>query len=597
MRFILWVFAIIGVISVVIFSAIGFVAVATIGAVTAAVSMAPTSAPQQIAANTVLRLDLDRTITEQPQPFGNFFDEQTTAFNTVLVALKRGAEDDRVKGLVARTGNVTLGLGQIQELRDAVKAFRAKGKFAYAFGETFGEVSGGTRSYYTASAFDQIWLQPTGSLALTGLHAEIPFFKGTLDKIGVEAQFGRRAEFKTAATQFTETKLPATDREAEDAMLSSLYDQIAAGIGEGRNLAPDAVKLLIDGGPYVNQAALDKHLIDKIGYRDEVETAARDKAGAGASIMDVSNYATASQVRESGTDVVALIRGIGVITSGSDSDSPFDNSQGIHADTMVRALDEATKDSEVKAIVLRIDSPGGSGTASESIWRAVKRAQAAHKPVIVSMGNTAASGGYYIAAGADKIVADPGTLTGSIGVFAGKFVLAGLYDKLGVTVDTLSYGRDSGIESDQTEFTPEQTKHFNDMLDDFYHTFVARVAEGRHLDPVKAEALARGRVWTGAQAKERGLIDVLGGLDEAIQQAKIAANLPADKPIVLRAFPKPKSTFDKLVAGVDGSADQGAQSLGLLQRLSVLAPMLHRLDQLTQIRQGGAVMQPIDIVD
>jgi protease-4 len=213
------------------------------------------------------------------------------------------------------------------------------------------------------------------------------------------------------------------------------------------------------------------------------------------------------------------------------------------------------------------------------------------------MGNTAASGGYYIAAGADRIVADPGTLTGSIGVFAGKFVLAGLYDKLGVTVDTLSFGKDAGIESDQTEFTPEQKQHFNAMLDDFYHTFVARVAEGRKLDPVKAEALARGRVWTGAQAKERGLVDALGGLDEAIKEAKDAAQLPADQPVVLRSFPKPKSTFDKLIAGFDGTPDQGSQVWSLLQHLSALTPVLHRLDQLDQARRGGAVMRPIDITD
>jgi protease IV len=581
-----------------LFAIIGFLTVVFLGLILyVAFSFHFKTKPEAIAASTVLRLDLDQSISEQPQPFGHFFDDSSPAFNTVLTALKRGAADDRVKGLVARAGNVTLGLGQVQELRDAVKAFRAKGKFAYAFGETFGEIGGGTRSYYLASAFDQIWLQPTGSLALVGIQAEVPFFKGTLDKIGVEAQFERRAEFKSAATQFTETKLPDTDHEAESTMLASLYDQIAAGIAEGRGLSADAVKQLIDGGPYVNQAALDNHLIDKIGYRDEIETAARDKAGSGASLMDVANYAAASEVRETGKDVIALIRAIGEIHSGTSDENPFGNSNGIGADTLVRALNEAAKDTEVKAIVLRIDSPGGSGTASESIWRAIKRAEAAHKPVIVSMGNTAASGGYYIAAGADKIVADPGTLTGSIGVFAGKFVLAGLFDKLGVTVDTLSFGKDAGIESGQTEFTPEQKQRFNAMLDDFYHTFVARVAEGRHLDPVKAEALARGRVWTGEQAKERGLVDVLGGLDEAIKEAKDAAGLPADKAVVLRSFHKPKSTFDKLVAGFDGTPDQGSQAWSLRQHLSALTPVLHRLDQLEQARRGGAVMQPIDITD
>ena len=574
---------------------IGFVTVALLCLAIYAV-FSFSSKPEQIAAGTVLRLDLDKPVTEQLEPLSQLFDGKSMTFSTVLTALKRGADDDRVKGLVARTGNVTLGMGQVQELRDAIKAFRAKGKFAYAYAETFGEISGGTRSYYLSSAFDQIWLQPTGSLALVGVRAEIPFFKGTLDKIGVEAQFGRRAEYKSAATQFTETKLPATDHEAEDTMLTSLYDQIAAGIGESRNMAPDAVKAVIDGGPYIGQAALDKKLIDKIGYRDEVDAAAKDKAGADAAIMDVDNYAAASQVGQTSKDVIALIRAIGPITGGTDSDNPFDNDQAVHADTMVRAIDEATKNANVKAIVLRIDSPGGSGTASETVWRAVKRAQAAHKPVIVSMGNVAASGGYYIACGADKIVADPATLTGSIGVFAGKFVMAGLFDKLGITVDTLSYGKDAGIDSEQTEFSPEQKQHFEAMLDDFYKTFVTRVADGRHLDPVKAEAIARGRVWTGSQAKERGLVDVLGGLDEAVRQAKLAAGMSADAPAVLRAFPERNSAFERLFARI-GGAPAEAQSLASLQRLSVLGPLLHRLEQFSQMSQGGAVMQPVDIVD
>lgn len=586
MRFILWFFAI-----------IGFVTVLILGlAIYGIYNFSLTPKPRQIAGATVLRLDLNRMISEETQPYQHFFDDNNSSFVSILSALKHATNDDRVKGLVARTGSVAVGLAQAEELRAAIKAFRAKGKFAYGFGETFGEIGGGTKSYYMATVFDQIWLQPAGSLALVGLRTEIPFFKGSLDKLGVEAQFERRAEFKSAATQFTDTKLPATDREAEDAMLASLYDQVVQGIAEERKLPADAVKQLIDGGPYVNQAALDKHLIDKIGYRDEMEQAAKDKAGGG-ELMDLSDYAAALPPADSGNNVVALIRAVGEIHDGSSDASPFSNDQGVGSDTMVRALDEAAKDSEVKAIILRIDSPGGSGTASESIWRAVKRAEAAGKPVIVSMVNYAASGGYYIACGADKIVADPATLTGSIGVFAGKFVVNGLEDKLGVSMDTLSYGQDAGIDSAQSEFTPAQKQHFNEMLDDFYKTFVARVADGRHLDPVKAESIARGRVWTGAQAKERGLVDVLGGFDDAVTEAKRAAKLPEDKPVALRAFPKPKTPFDKLVAGLDTLPEEGSRSSLLSRRLEVLEPVLHRLDQLERQSRGGAVMPPIDIAD
>jgi protease-4 len=327
-----------------------------------------------------------------------------------------------------------------------------------------------------------------------------------------------------------------------------------------------------------------------------MEQAAKDKAGGG-ELMDLSDYAAALPPADGGDGVVALIRAVGEIHDGSSDASPFGNDQGVGSDTMVRALDEAAKDSEVKAILLRIDSPGGSGTASESIWRAVKRAQAAGKPVIVSMANVAASGGYYIACGADKIVADPATLTGSIGVFAGKFVINGLEDKLGVSMDTLSYGQDAGIDSSQSEFTPAQKQHFSEMLDDFYKSFVARVADGRHLDPVKAESIARGRVWTGAQAKERGLVDVLGGFDDAVTEAKRAAKLPEDKPVALRAFPKPKTPFDKLVAGLDALPEEGSRSSVLAQRLEALEPLLHRLDELERQSRGGAVMPPIDIAD
>jgi protease-4 len=319
--------------------------------------------------------------------------------------------------------------------------------------------------------------------------------------------------------------------------------------------------------------------------------------GTDARMMDAGPYVGASRVRDTSTDVVAVIRAIGAIQSGRGPDGPFNDSKIVGADTMVRAFEEASHDPKVKAIILRIDSPGGSSVASESIWRAVKRAQEAHKPVIVSMGDTAASGGYYIAAGADKIVAEPATLTGSIGVFAGKFVLAGLWDKLGITYDTLSYGHDAGIDSSLTAFTPEQKQHFTSLLDDTYRTFVARVADGRHLDPAKAEELARGRVWTGQQAKERGLVDALGGFDDAVDLAKQAAQVPADKPVALRAFPHPNTTWEKLLSGFDTGLGQSSAALSLLQRLSVLEPVLHRLDQMTAAGAGGVAMQPVDIVD
>jgi protease-4 len=591
MRVIIRIFAVIGVLSVLLF--VGLFMVTVYGV--RHLHLASTPAP--VTDNTVLSFDFDRPIVEGAQPLQQLLNDRTVNFTTLVEALKRGTYDDRVKGLIARAGGVQLGFAQIQELRDALARFRAKGKFAYVFAESFGELGGGTRSYYLASGFDKIWVQPGGALALVGIHAEIPFFKGTLDKLGVEAQFDRRAEYKSAATQFTNTKLPDTDRTAYDSMLGSIYDEIADGIGKDRKLGADAVKQLVDGGPYLAQEALDKHLIDAVGYRDEVEAEARKAAGGSAHVMEAGSYAASARVTDAGTSVVAIIRAIGPIQSGRGPEGPFDDSKVVGADTMVRAFEEAVKDTQVKAIILRIDSPGGSSVASETIWRAVKQARDAKKPVIVSMADTAASGGYYIAVGADQIVAEPATLTGSIGVFAGKFVLSGLWDKLGVSYDTLSFGHSADIESDLSGFSPDEKQHFTAMLDDTYRMFVAHVAEGRHLDPVKAEALARGRVWTGQQAKERGLVDALGGLDTAIDLGKAAAGITAETAVTLRAFPRPNSAWERFALGLDGGLTAESTLAGLVDRASVLEPVLRKLDQLRAASTGGLSMAPVEIAD
>ncbi len=587
MRVILWIFAV-----------IGFLSLAALGVLLYfAMHLHLGSKPAAIADNTVLQFDFDRPIIEGQPSVQEIFNERTISFTTLVEALRRGTADSRVKGLVARAGDVTLGLGQIQELRDAIAAFRAKGKFAYVYAESFGELGGGTRSYYLASAFDKVYLQPGGALALVGIRAEIPFFKGTLDKLDVQAEFDRRAEYKTAATQFTDDKLRDTDRTAYEAMLSSVYDQIAQGIGKDRKLDADAVKQLIDGGPYLGQEALDKHLVDQLGYRDELEADAKKTAGAGTHFMEAQSYVASAATADSSNLVVAVIRAVGPIQSGRGPEGPLDDKKFIGADTMVRALDEAAHDPQVKAIVLRIDSPGGSSIASETIWRAVKRAREAKKPVIVSMADTAASGGYYIAVGADKIVAEPATLTGSIGVFAGKFVVKGLLDKLGISVDTLGFGKDSDIESSMSGFSPEAKQHFTAMLDDTYKLFVAHVADGRHLDPVKAEELARGRVWTGAQAKERGLVDALGGLDTAIDLGKEAAGITPEAGVVLRAFPRPNSTWERLLSSLDTGMAQQSEIAQLMARAELAEPVLHQLDQLRAISAGSLSMAPVELKD
>ncbi|MDB5361855.1 MAG: sppA [Rhodospirillales bacterium] len=591
MRFFLWFFAVIGVLAILIVSA-GVYA-----------SIHFSSKKPEIADTTILRFDFERPQTEKASVglADALLGDHKISFADTIETIRRAADDGRVRGLVARTGAVPLGLGQVQELRDAIAAFRAKGKFAYAYAETFGDLGGGTRAYYLSAAFDEIWLQPVGSVGLTGVGAELPFFKGTLDKLGVTAAFDRRAEYKSAETQMTETRLPDTDREAFTGLVKSVFDQTADGIAQDRKLAGADVRTLIDNGPYPGDEALSKHLIDHIGYADEAMDAARKKAGSGVKILTGPQYLDAIKVGAPTGDVIALLRAVGEIRSGRSPSGPAGDSDGVAADDLVKAIGDAARDSSVKAIVLRIDSPGGSAIASETIWRALKRAHDGGKPVMVSMGDTAASGGYYIAAPADKIVAEPGTLTGSIGVFSGKLVTTGLWDKIGVSWDEVSQGKNAGIDSMLHDYTPEQHARFEHSLDEVYRAFIAHVADGRKLDPAKVEAIAKGRVWTGAQGKENGLVDALGGLDVAVKLAKDAAHIAADQPVTLRAYPQPRSPIQQIMAGLSGEDDEtGGSMVGVsLGRLAALAPLLRQLDVVSRAagKTGGAraTMQPVEL--
>jgi protease-4 len=585
MRVILWIFAVLG------FATTLLLALAVFAVFHFA------NRPVPIDPDTVLTLDLTHPITEASHgdSLGRLLqDDRSVAFTAVLEGLKRGGDDPKVKGLIATASNVRLALGQAQELRNAIAAFRAKGKFAFAYADSFGDIGGGTKAYYVASGFDQIWLQPVGGVGLTGLDVEVPFFKGSLDKLGVTAEFERRGEYKTAATQFTDTKLPDTDRHALESVFGSVFDQLVQGISEGRSIPADQVRALIDAAPYSAEEALAKHLIDEIGYQDEVESAARARAGNGAKLMPIGRYAAASRPPVPPGLALAVIDADGMITGGRSDDGALDGGTGTGSETMVEAFAAAVKDPAVKAIVLRIDSPGGSEVASETIWRAVKQAQQAGKPVIVSMAGTAASGGYYIAAPADKIVAEPLTITGSIGVFGGKFVLAGLFDKLGVSFDTVTRGQNAGMGSDLTNFTPQQQARFAAFMDASYKSFVARVADGRHMDPAAVDAVARGQEWTGAQAKERGLVDALGGLDLAVQFAKQSAHIADDAPVELKPFPR-RTQLQQLLAGIVQSNDDASAAALTLRRLAALGPLLDRLEGLGAGPGVEAKLRPMQI--
>ncbi len=371
-----------------------------------------------------------------------------------LDAIERAGDDPRVKALYVQLGQDALALATVQEVRDAIQAFRAKGKFALAFSESFGEFGPGTRPYYLAAAFDEIWVQPLGSVGLIGLRAEIPFLRGTLDWLGIKPIFGRREEYKTATNSLTETAMTGPQREETEALLNSASGQIVRGIAAARRLAETQVGILIDRGPLLADEAKEAGLVDRIGYRDEALAAARGHAGSGAKLMPLSRYREAAGLPHVSGPKIALIYGTGLIVQGNGSDDPISGTEMMNASKLARAFRDAARDPKVRAILFRIDSPGGSAVASETIWREVARAREHGKPVVVSMGDVAGSGGYYIAAPADKIVAQPATLTGSIGVLAGKLVVTGLLDKFGVTSEAVQRGANAAMFSPFVDFSP-----------------------------------------------------------------------------------------------------------------------------------------------
>jgi protease-4 len=464
----------------------------------------------------------------------------------VLDALERAGDDARVKGLYARLGGDSLGLATCQELRDAIRDFRAKGKFAIAFTDSFGEFGPANRPYYLATAFDEIWLQPLGSLGLVGLRSETPFFRDALERLGIIASFAHREEYKTAMNSLTETAMTPPEREQTEALLHATSGQIVRGIASARQLSEAEATGLIDRGPLIADEAKAAGLVDRIGYRDEALQRAHQRAGPGAELVSLSHYLDgAGRLHDSGP-TIALVYGAGLVTTGEGTPTPLFDTVELSAREVGRAFRQALSDPKVRAILFRIDSPGGSAVASETIWREVVRVREHGKPVIVSMGDVAGSGGYYIAAPADKIVAEPATLTGSIGILAGKLVIGEALRKLGITSDSAQRGANANMFSVFSDFSPTGRQRLDAFLDETYRGFKEHVASGRHLSDAQVEAAAKGRVWTGEEAKENGLVDELGGYDVAFRLAKEAAKIPADKPFTLTVFPREKGTIDLL---------------------------------------------------
>jgi protease IV len=547
--------------------------------------------------NIVLTADLTRGLAEGPSQdeLQRLLFGASPTLRDFLDAIEAAGNDARVKVLLARVGNDELGLATVQEVRDAVAAFRAKGKLALAFADSFGEFGPGTRPYYLATAFDEIWLQPMGNVGLTGLYVDSPFLKGTLDILGVVPEFDHREQYKTAMNLLTETKMTPPHREEVDALLASAAGQITRGIAQDRKLSEAEVRGAIDRGPFLAEEAVAAKLVDRLGYRDEIVAHARARAGSSAELLGLNSYLDRVGHPHREGPTIALIYGSGLIVRRGDGASPLTGSQVMAATEIARAFRAAVRDPTVRAILFRIDSPGGSAVASETIWREVAFARERGKPVIVSMANVAGSGGYYVAAPADKIVAEPATLTGSIGVLAGKMVIAGLLKKIGVSTDSAQIGANADMYSQTEDFSERAHSRLEAFLDETYRGFKDHVATGRHMSVEEVEAVAKGRVWTGEDAKARGLVDELGGYPVALRLAKEAAHIPAGSPVTLSVFPREKSLpeliYDRLTGKNEG--EDGSSGSGSLERsLKAVQPVLQRLEVLLD-SPGVLTMPPI----
>ena len=577
------------------FAAVGFLTVLLLfGVFLLTKELKPIVTP--LADNIILTVDLTQGLAEGPHQdrLLRLLLGSEPSLRDVLDGIETASSDPRVKVLLARVGDDELGLAKIQELRDAIAAFRAKGKFALAFADSFGEFGPGTRPYYLATAFDEIWLQPMGNVGLTGLYAEVPFFKGTLDLLGIVPEFDHREEFKTAMNSLTETKMTPPHREEVDALLASIGGQIIHGIAEGRKLPEAEVREAIDRGPLLADEARQAKLVDRLGYRDEVLAQARAHARSGAELTGLTTYLDRAGRPHREGSTIALIYGSGLIQRAASSANPLTESNIMAATEITRAFRAAVRDPAVRAILFRIDSPGGSVVASESIWREVVFARERGKPVVVSMGDVAGSGGYYVAAAADKIVAEPSTLTGSIGVLAGKLVVSDLFRKLGMSTDSAQVGANAAMYSSTSEFSTRAHSRLEAFLDETYKGFKDHVASGRHMTQEEVEEVARGRVWSGEDAKARGLVDELGGSAVALRLAKEAAKLAPDAAVKLTVFPREKEpfeiVFDRLVGKERDGDEPGASSQSIERSLKAAQPLLQRLE--TLLDNSGVLTMP-----
>ena len=527
----------------------------------------------------VAEFTLKGDITEEPTPVGLDGTPITDNLQAVIDRLDKAKADKEVKAVILKVKTLSIGWARAHELRQAIKGFRTSGKKVYAYLEQVDN-----KDYYVACAADEIVVPEGGWLMIKGMAAEITFYKALFDKIGVKADWMQVGKFKSYGEPFTRTSMSPAFREEMTELLNDTYSLLAEGVAERRKIDVQGARALIDGGPYTPREAKEKGLVDRVAYLDGLERTISEglgvksvkidpKYGKHKEEVDYSGLAGFMKMMqalsgdgpkksESTAPKVALIYASGAINVGKSGGSSFVGESSMGSDTVIKHLRQADADKTVKAIVLRVDSPGGSALASDLIWREVVRIE---KPIVASMGDVAASGGYYISMGCDKIFAEPGTITGSIGVTGGKFVVGGLMDKLGVTTDTIAVGKNGTIFSMTTPFSESEKAAMQRLMDETYKQFVSKAAQGRNTSFDAIDKLAGGRVYTGRQALKLGLVDTLGTVADAIAAAKKMGGIVEGMKSELLILPKPQGVLESLMSSfgdTDLSASIKVDALG-----------------------------------
>jgi protease IV len=502
--------------------------------------------------NSVLAVELDGTVVERgSSSVLGLLSKNETALNTLRNAIDRGAKDPKIVGMEIKVINPEMELAQAQEIVALIKSFESHGKWTEAYLETAGESGLGNTPYIVASAAAEVSLMPQGDLNLMGVQLRELFMRGTLDWLGITPNFASAGQFKSAANMFTNKDFTPAQKEEDEGLAGSLFDQIVAAMGAERKLSPDTIKSLIDQAPINADDGLKARLVDRLEYEDEFTERVKNHGGSVHKVVDYTDYARTSLFSNlSGGDEIAVIYGDGEIQRGGEGFDPFSgpDTTAMTSDDMTEAFKSAREDDDVRAVILRVNSPGGSMLASELIDREVELT-AKKKPVVVSMSGYAASGGYLISIPAAKIIAEPGTITGSIGVLGGKFNITPAAQKIFANTDAVSRGANVGMFDMWTDFTPAQSKQFQDDIARNYQYFLKLVAAGRHITVEQADAVAQGRVWTGEQAIKLKLVDSLGGLDEAMAAAKGLARLAPDQPVGVIELPQQPGLLQSLSSG------------------------------------------------